>query len=67
MLETVAIVMPFFYHPLDQNAPVQRWSAAMTEPRRRRPDGGGHPTGKAIALLVGVTLVLVLLAALSTF
>lgn len=39
----------------------------MTQPRRHRPDGGGHPTGKAIALLVGVTLVLILLAALSTF
>lgn len=35
-------------------------------PRGSRP-GSGHPTGKAIVLLVVVTLVLVLLAALSTF
>lgn len=36
-------------------------------PSRRRPDESGHPTGKAIVLLVVVTLVIVALAALSTF
>jgi hypothetical protein len=40
----------------------------MNAPRRPRPNGHqGHPTGKAILLLVGVTLLLVLLAALATF
>jgi hypothetical protein len=34
---------------------------------RRRPANQGHPTGKAILLLVAVTLLLVLLAALATF
>lgn len=39
------------------------------EPSPSRPprQSSGHPTGKAIVLLVVVTLLLVLLAALSTF
>ena len=41
----------------------------MNAPTPRRPDGQrpGHPTGKAVLLLVAVTLLLVLLAALATF
>ncbi len=32
-----------------------------------RPRSSGHPTGKAIVLLVAVTVGLIVLAALSTF
>lgn len=42
----------------------------MTSPQPGRPPqrpSGGHPTGKALVLLVVVTLLLVALAALSTF
>ena len=41
----------------------------MDAPRPTRPSGQrpGHPTGKAALLLVAVTLLLVLLAALATF
>ena len=41
----------------------------MATPPARPPSGErpGHPTGKAVLLLVAVTLLLVLLAALATF
>ena len=36
-------------------------------PPRPSSQGSGHPTGKAVLLLVAVTLLLVVLAALATF
>lgn len=40
---------------------------AAPPPRRPHGDRPAHPTGKAVILLIAVTLLLVLLAALATF
>jgi hypothetical protein len=40
---------------------------APHRPGRDRPPRGGHPALKSFLLVAGVTLVIILLAALSTF